>query len=59
MKFDDITIQDYAPLGLVENSLVVNDIKKDEIINFRKISVFKENILFKLWKEQIKLINSM
>lgn len=59
MKFDDITIQDYASLGLVENSLVVNDIKKDEIINFRKISVFEENILFKLWKEQIKLINSM
>jgi predicted homoserine dehydrogenase-like protein len=59
IKFDDFSSKDYVPIGLVENSFVEKDIKKGEIITFGKINGFKDSIVFKLWKEQIKLLNSM
>lgn len=58
IKFNDIIPNDYVPIGLIENSLVKKEIKKDEIITFKKINVLKDSIIFKLWQEQIRFLNS-
>jgi predicted homoserine dehydrogenase-like protein len=41
--------KDYAPVGLVEKSLLKKDVKKDAIISFDAIECKKDNIVFKLY----------
>ncbi|MHB1252590.1 MAG: hypothetical protein ACYCZ1_00305 [Candidatus Humimicrobiaceae bacterium] len=43
-------------MGLVEDSVVKEDIKKDEIITFGKIDKYEDNHIYKLWKEQTKIL---
>ena len=54
--FDDFTKNDFAPIGLVEGSTVKEKIKKDEIITFGKIDKYEDSRIYKLWKEQIKIL---
>jgi len=45
----------YAPIGLIEDSTAVKDIKKDDVIKFDDIELNKNNIMYKLWGRQKKL----
>ena len=44
--------KEYVPVGLVENSKVVRDIKKDDIISFENIECNTDDIIYKLWDLQ-------
>jgi predicted homoserine dehydrogenase-like protein len=44
--------KEYVPIGLVENSKVVKDIKKDDIISFENIECNTDGIIYKLWDLQ-------
>jgi len=44
--------KEYVPIGLVENSKVIKDIKKDDIISFENIECNTDGIIYELWDLQ-------
>ena len=47
--------ENLLPIGLAENCTLKKDIKKDEILSFDDVTIPKDSLALKLWKEQIKL----
>jgi len=56
IDFQKFVKNNYAPLGLIEGSILKENVVKDEIITFSKIDKYKSTCLYNLWEKQIKIL---
>lgn len=56
IDYKEFKKNNYIPIGLVEGSILKENIKKDEIIDFNKIDNYKDNFINQLWEKQLELI---
>jgi len=55
VDYMDAIDKNYAPIGLVEGSILKRNIAKDEIISMDDIEIGSNNQIFDLWKMQMKI----
>lgn len=56
VDFNLLINNNYVPIGLLENSEIISETGRDEIISFSDIKCNKNSLIYQLWDRQIKLV---